>query len=79
MFIFQTGRKEPNIHTQSIKKEAEFFALLQDYSNKPPRNQIQISWKKPRIGWVKLNTNGAMFGNLKKAIGGGMLRDSNGG
>lgn len=27
---------------------------------------------------MKLNTNGAVFGNSKKAKGGSMLRDSNG-
>nr|POE84494.1 putative ribonuclease h protein [Quercus suber] len=30
------------------------------------------------IGWVKLNTDGAMFGNPIKAGGGGVLWDSNG-
>ena len=77
-FIFQTWRKEPNIHAQSIKKIAKFFALVPDCSNKLPRVQIQISWKKPRTGQVKLNTNGVVFRNLKKAGGGGVLRDSNG-
>ena len=63
---------------QSIKRGAEFFALVLDCSNKSPRVQIQISWKKPMTGWVKLNTDGAVFANLIKVRGGGVLRDSNG-
>lgn len=48
---------------QSIKRGAEFFAVIPDCSNKPPRVQVQISRKKPLTGWVKLNTDGAVFGN----------------
>lgn len=59
-------------------KGVDFFALVPDYSNKPFRVQIQISWKKPMPGWVKLNINGAVFGNPKQAGGGGVLCDSNG-
>jgi len=40
--------------------------------------QVQISWKKPLTGWMKLNTDGAAFGNPIQVGGGGVLRDSNG-
>ena len=40
--------------------------------------QVQISWKKPLIGWMKLNIDGAAFGNLIQVGGGGVVRDSNG-
>ena len=63
---------------QSIKRGAKFFALILDCSNKLPRVQIQISWKKPMTGWVKPNTDGAVFGNPIKARGRGVLLDSNG-
>ena len=69
-FIYKTGRKEHNIHVQSIKRGAEFFALIPDYSNKLPRVQVQISWKKPLAGWMKLNTDGAVFGNPIQVRGG---------
>ena len=58
---------------QSIKRGAKFFALISDCSNKLPRVQIQISWKKPMTGWVKLNIDGVVFGNPIKAGGGGVL------
>ena len=28
---------------------------------------IQVRWNKPVVGWFKLNTNGASFGNPGKA------------
>ncbi|KAI9111641.1 hypothetical protein K1719_017331 [Acacia pycnantha] len=36
----------------------------------------QICWTKPRVGWVKLNTDGASRGDVKLAGCGGLLRDS---
>ncbi|KAL0010713.1 hypothetical protein SO802_005821 [Lithocarpus litseifolius] len=75
--LLAKGRKEHNIHVQSIKKGAEFFAFVPDCSNKPPRVQVQISWKKPLAGWMKLNTDGAVFGNPIQVGGGGVLWDIN--
>ena len=40
--------------------------------------QVQISWKKPLAGWMKLNTDGVVFGNSIQVGGGGVIRDSNG-
>ena len=37
-----------------------------------------MKWNKPPTGWVKLNTDGTMHGNLSKVDGGGVLRSSNG-
>ena len=36
------------------------------------------SWTKPPIGWVKLNIDETMYGNLVKVGGGGVLRSSSG-
>ena len=46
--------------------------------NKPCRVQIQVKWTKPPTGWVKLNTDGTMYGNPVKVGGGGVLRSSSG-
>ena len=40
--------------------------------------QIQVKWIKPGQGWTKLNTDGAVFGDPRKAGGGGLLHNSKG-
>ena len=35
-----------------------------------------MKWNKPPVGWHKLNTDGASFGNLGNACRGGIIRDS---
>ena len=37
-----------------------------------------MRWNRPPVGWFKLNSNGASFGNLGKASGGGLICDHNG-
>ena len=32
------------------------------------------TWIKPQVGWVKLNSDGSVLGNLKKARGGAVLK-----
>lgn len=52
--------------------------LVLNGPNKPSRIQIQVKWIKPPMEWVKLNTDGSMFGDPIKAGGDGILRCSNG-
>ena len=37
-----------------------------------------MKWTKPPTGWVKLNIDETMYGNLVKVGGGGVLRSSSG-
>ena len=39
---------------------------------------IMVRWNEPSSGWYKLNTDGLALGNLGRASGGGLIRDSNG-
>nr|POF20642.1 hypothetical protein CFP56_51465 [Quercus suber] len=43
-----------------IKKGIEFYAIVPNFSIKPPRTQIQVKWLKPNPGWVKLNSDGPL-------------------
>ncbi|KAG7594142.1 Reverse transcriptase zinc-binding domain [Arabidopsis thaliana x Arabidopsis arenosa] len=40
------------------------------------RGVEQISWHKPALGWVKVNTDGASHGNPGQATAGGVVRDT---
>ena len=39
---------------------------------------VNVRWKKPFIGWFKLNIDGASMGNPGKAGGGWLIKDSAG-
>lgn len=59
---------------ECIKKGVEFYANVPGNTCKPPRTQIQVKCMKPNPDWVKLNTDGAVFGVPIKASRGGLLR-----
>lgn len=61
-----------------LKKGMEFYAIVPNGPNKPSKVQVQVKWTKPLRGWMKLNTDGTMYGNPIKAGEGGVLRCSNG-
>ena len=42
------------------------------------RTEIMIGWTPPRVGWMKLNTDGASHGNPGLATAGGVLRNGDG-
>ena len=56
----------------------EFYAIVPNGPNKPSRVHVQVRWIKPPSGWVKLNTDGSVFGDPIKVDGGGILRCNNG-
>lgn len=37
------------------------------------RHEVLVRWTKPRDGWVKLNTDGAVKGNPGSTSGGGLI------
>ena len=77
-FIFQSKRIDQGLYDQCIKRGAEFFAIVPENSNKPSKMQIQVKWIRPGQGWTKLNTDGAVFGDPKRAGRGGLLRNNEG-
>ena len=61
-----------------IKKSAKFYAIVPNSPSKSSRIQVQVKWSKPQPGWVKLNIDGSVIGDPKKAGGGGIFRNSEG-
>ncbi|KAF1892262.1 hypothetical protein Lal_00036624 [Lupinus albus] len=41
-------------------------------------SRVEVTWKPPRVGWIKVNTDGATNGSPGQAGGGGIFRDFNG-
>ena len=76
--IFQERNVERGLSALCIKKSAEFFAIVPNIPNKPNRIQVQVKWSKPQPEWVKLNMDGFVFGDPKKAGGGGVIRNNEG-
>ena len=56
----------------------EFFFSLPHKGDRPPKTTTFIGWQPPPFGFIKLNTNGFVLGNLGHTSVGGILRDSNG-
>ena len=77
--IFCDGSFDPNVAGHHyVRKGAEFFAIVLENPKKPRKVLAQVTWIKPQVGWVKLNSDGSVLGNPKKADGGVVLRCSNG-
>ena len=76
--IFCDGSFDPKVAGHCVKKGAKFCAIVLEKPKKPRRVLARVSWTKPQEGWVKLNLDGLVLGNLKKAGGGAMLGCSNG-
>ena len=76
--IFYNGSFDLKVASYCVKKCVEFFAIVPENPKKPRRVLARVSWTKPQEGWVKLNSDGSVVGNSKKAGGEAMLRCSNG-
>ena len=59
-------------HMQCRWKAAEFFAIATASKVKTEKHIQAISWQKPPVGWMKLNTDGVAHDN---AWGGGGVEE----
>nr|POE76476.1 putative ribonuclease h protein [Quercus suber] len=69
---------DESFHIQCLKKAAEFFAIAMEGRNKSDKQHQAVSWHKPPLGWVKLNTDESSLGNPGQVGCGGLLRNENG-
>ena len=53
----------------------EFFYHRSDMPTSIRKEPVLIGWTPPPFGFVKLNSDGSTFGNLRFAGAGGVLRD----
>ncbi|OMO51393.1 hypothetical protein CCACVL1_29818 [Corchorus capsularis] len=59
-------------------KAVEFFVVNGKTKILPIAPIIQVSWKPPDQGWLKLNTDGSSLGNLGLVGSGSVIRDNEG-
>ena len=71
-YIFRKGVIDVEYHMQCRWKAAEFFAIATASKVKTEKHIQAISWQKPPVGWMKLNTDGVAHDN---AWGGGVWRN----
>ena len=75
-FIFDKGVIDHKFLFSCIGKGTEFVALVSNLLTKPSRTSIPIKWRRPKVGWVKLNKDIVTSSSLGCAEGGGLLRNS---
>lgn len=68
---------DPNLIGTCVKKRAEFFAIGLDIRPSPSKDVIQVSWKRPPVGWTTLIPMGRQS-KIGKAGYGGLLRNCEG-
>ena len=65
-----------NLHHTCIRLATEYFFYVSKQQKGKHFSVSRVYWQKPPMGSYMLNSNGASMGNLGKARGGGLIRDS---
>ena len=72
--VFNNNILNVNLHSVSKSQALEFYYCVGKIRSLKSKVVCNTSWKRPPIGWCKLNTDGASFGNPGKAGGVGLSK-----
>ena len=76
--MFGNNPSHKPLTTETIAKATEFAFLGAHTKVRCSLTTIQVQGYAPLDNWFKLNSNGSSMGNLGRAGGGGLIRDSKG-
>ena len=76
--VFDNAIPNSSLHKICLSQAYEYSFYVSKSKIIAQKVVVPVRWSKPLEGWYKLNTDGASFGNLGKAGGGGIIRDSQG-
>ncbi|XP_075669750.1 uncharacterized protein LOC142639464 [Castanea sativa] len=75
--VFRIGIPDTKINEKCKLSATEFFAIGMRTKLSISKSLVPVAWRKPPVGWAKLNTDGLALGCPRKARG-GLIRDHNG-
>ena len=73
---FENSIPNPRLPIECINQVREYHFCMSKAKVATAKFAILVAWNKQKEGWLKLNSNGASFGNLGKVGGGGIIGDS---
>ena len=76
--VFRTSVADSKAVEKCRQCVAEFFVVGMRTKLNISKTLIPVAWRKPPVGWAKLNTDGSTLRYPGKAGEGGLIRDHNG-
>ena len=76
--MFENTPFNLNLHASCLSQATEYFFCVNKIRVPRHKSIILVKWRKPPVGWHKLNTDCASLRNPGMAGVGGLIRDSAG-
>lgn len=77
-FVFRTGTVDHKLRRKCSQYNIEFYSIGLEAKIKQSKTIVPVGWEKPPRGWMKLNSDGLVLRNLRRAGGGGLIQDHDG-